>query len=137
METPRRFVPGPTAAALGFRSLRWIALASSCAVPISLESLLPAGFVVPWAVTWVTASLALLSLFFRDSRRSRRVEKQEVALGYTTALTTANSRPDLYLLDRTSRGVLARPGEPRPLNIRKKETDKALARQAAGHPGEH
>ena len=75
-------------------------------------------------------------LFFRDSVRSHRVEKQEVALGYTTALTTANSRPDLYLLDRTSRRVLARPGEPRPLNIRKKETDKALARQATGHRGE-
>ena len=136
METPGRFVSGPTAAALGFRSLRWIALASSCALPIALESLLPAGFVFPWAVGWVICGLALLSLFFRDSVRSRRVEKQEVALGYTTALTTANSRPDLYLLDRMSRRVLARPGEPRPLNIRRKETDKALTRQAAGHPGE-
>ena len=135
METPSRFVPGPTAAALGFRSLRWIALASSCAVPVALEKLLPAGFVVPWAVGWVLASLTALSLFLRDSVRSRRVEKQEVALGYTTALTTANSRPDLYLLDRTNRRVLARPGEPRPLNIRRKETDKALARQATGHPG--
>lgn len=134
METPSRFAPGPTAAALGFRSLRWIALASSCAVPVALESLLPAGFRRPMGGWLVDGSLALLSLFYRDSMRSRRVEKQEVALGYTTALTTANSRPDL--LDRTSRRVLARPGEPRPLNIRKKETDKALARQATGDPGE-
>ena len=136
VETSTRFVPGPTAAALGFRSLRWIALASFCAVPVAFESFLPAGFVLPWGVGWLVASLALLSLFLRDSVHSRRVEKQEVALGYTTALTTANSRPDLYLLDRTSRRVLARPGEPRPLNIRKKETDKALARRATGHPGE-
>ena len=74
MESPIRFVPGPTAAALGFRSLRWIALASSCVVPVALESLLPTGFVVPWAVGWLVASLALLRLFFRASMRSRQVE---------------------------------------------------------------
>ena len=130
MSHPRGLVNGPTAAALGFRSLRWIGLASCCAIPVALESLLPSRLVALWGSGWLLVALALLGLFFRDSFRSRHVEKEEVALGYTTALTTANEQPHLFLLDRNSQKVLSGPGEPRPLNIRKSETEKALARRA-------
>lgn len=131
MDVPERTLSGPSAAALGFRSLRWIALASACAIPVGLESFLPAGLVVPWAIGWVLTALALLALFFRDSLHSRSTEKREVALGYTTALTTANSQPRLFLLGRRTLHVLSGQGEPRPLNIRKDETEKALVRRAA------
>lgn len=128
-------LPGLSAATRGLRSVRWIGLASGCVVPIALESFLPARFVVPWAIAWLCVAFCLLGLFFRDTRNSRRAEREEISRGYTTAPTVANENPDLFLLDRRTFQTLAGPGELRPANIRKQETARAIARRAAKGTG--
>ena len=62
---------------------------------------------------------ALLVQFFRTGMATARLEKAEIALGYTTMGMTAYQQPGLWFLHHKTKEVVAGPFQARPANTRK------------------
>lgn len=123
-EPPER-LPGPTAGAVLWRTLPFIALATLAAPAMMVQAYVPAQDL--WVAVWLTVAFVLLALFVRGLKRTRDLERAEVARGYTTMLQVAREQPQLWLFDAETGVPLSGPGEPRPADVRRGTVEAWLA----------